>query len=215
MASIGLSRPFYALYRNQGTTVTYGGGGVLGKFTQLNVNLNDNDTNVLRADNADAESETSFSGGTAEISTDDLRPQVATVVLGTKKEAIALSGLDTEDPYWQVYDDDQNPPYLGIGGIIKKKVDKQYKYVAFILTKVQFRNPGMSVTTQGETIEWQVPTLTSTIMRSDAAKHRWYMESSLLDSEEDAEKVIRDFLNIPEDPPTGGGGSSDESEEAA
>lgn len=210
MATIGLSRPFFALYNNEGNVVSYSGGGVLGKFTELNLSLDDADANILYGDNAPAESDTQFTGGTVEVTTTELLPEVAKVVLGTSQEAVTgIEGLTTQNVKWNVYDDDQNAPYLGLGGIIKKKVDGQYKWVAFVLTKIQFRTPGQKAVTQGETIEWQVPTLTGTIMRSDAEKHRWYQDSTLLDSEADAELLIRSYLNIPATPPAGGvGGDS-------
>lgn len=203
MANIGLSKPYYAIYTAVGNTVTYSNGGVLGKATQLELTLDDADTNILYADNAPAESETSFTGGKVGLSTDDLLPDVASKVLGTKKVAVTgVPGLTTENASWYVDDDDANAPYIGVGGILKKKVNGQYKYVALILNKVQMSTPGDTATTQGQTIEWQTATLNGTVMRSDAEKHPWRRKSSLLDTEADAELLIRSFLNIPDDVPS-------------
>lgn len=197
MATIGLSHPFYAKYANNGSTVTYSGGGSMGKFTELQVNLNDADDNVLRGDNAPAETDNQFAGGTLDASTTELLAAVAKDVLGVKQEAVgATPAISTKDATWNIYDDDQVAPNLGFGGVIKKQVDNQIKWVAFVFKKIQFRNSIQSAVTQGETIEWQTPTLTATIMRSDEPKHEWYRDSSLLDSEEDAIILVKSMLNI-------------------
>ena len=196
MAKIGLSKPYYAIYSNTGTTVTYSKGGVIGKYTEFSLELEDGDNNILYADNGPAESDNSFAGGTATVTTDDLIAERMLAILGLKKEAITEPALSTKDAYWLVFDDDQDTPYIGLGGIIKKKINNATKYQAFILTKIQFTNPGLEAVTQGETIEWQTQELSATIMRSDEAKARWFMISNELDSEEDAEKIIKAHLNI-------------------
>lgn len=196
MAKIGLSKPYYAIYSNTGTTVAYSKGGVIGKYTEFSLELEDGDNNILYADNGPAESDNSFAGGTATVTTDDLIAERMLAILGLKKEAITTPELSTKDAYWLVFDDDQDTPYIGLGGIIKKKINNATKYQAFILTKIQFTNPGLEAVTQGETIEWQTQELSATIMRSDEAKARWFMISNELDSEEDAEKIIKAHLNI-------------------
>lgn len=202
MAKIGLSKPYYAIYSNTGTTVTYSNGGVIGKYTEFSLELEDGDNNILYADNGPAESDNSFAGGTATVTTDDLIAEKMLAILGLKKEAITEPALSTKDAYWLVFDDDQDTPYIGLGGIIKKKINNATKYQAFILTKIQFTNPGLEAVTQGETIEWQTQELSATIMRSDEAKARWFMMSNELDSEEDAEKIIKAHLNITDTPST-------------
>lgn len=198
MATIGLSKPYYAKYTNDGTTVTYSAGGLLGKYTELSVELNDAEDNTLYGDDAPDESDQQFSGGKANVTTNDLLPDVMLPILGLIAEAVAASGLATENPQWLVWNDDQAIPYVGLGGVIKKKTNGRIKWVAFVLEKIQFANPGLSAVTQGKTIEWQTQKLTATILRSDAAKHSWFRMSSLMDSAEDAEKLVKAFLNIPE-----------------
>ena len=39
MATIGVSKPYYAVYSNTGTTVKYAEGGVAGKATELNIEI--------------------------------------------------------------------------------------------------------------------------------------------------------------------------------
>ena len=64
MATIGLSKPYYAIYSNTGATVNYASGAVMGKATEANIEIETTDDNNLYADNAIAETDRSFSGGT-------------------------------------------------------------------------------------------------------------------------------------------------------
>lgn len=196
MAKIGLSKPYYAIYNNAGNNVTYTGGGLIGKATELNLELEGADANILYADNAAAESDNQFAGGTLTLSTDDLMPTPMLAILGLKQQAMDLDGASTASPQWLVYDDDQVIPYIGFGGIVKKQINNVTKWVAVVLTKVQFSNPGLDAVTQGETIEWQTTELTATVMRDDSAKHVWQMQSTPMDTEADAEAAIKKALNI-------------------
>ena len=81
MATIGLSKPFYAIYAASGATVSYTSGGVLGKAVELSMELDGGDANILYADNGPAESATTFGGGTLTITTDDLLPEPAAAML--------------------------------------------------------------------------------------------------------------------------------------
>lgn len=197
MANIGLSKPYIATYVNTSGTITYSARTVLGKYTEISISLDSADENVLYADNGPAETDSQFSGGTVTVTTDDLRPDAFKTALGLVEAAIAATMATTNPtPKWLVFDDDQAAPYFALGGIVKKKVDGAYKYQAFILEKVKFKNPDLSLTTQGETVEWQTPELEATILRSDAAKHPWYRISTLLDSEEDAVAAIEAYLTV-------------------
>lgn len=194
MAKIGLSKPYYAIYNVADGAVSYSDGGLLGKFTELSIELEGGDPNTLRADDAVAESDKTFAGGTASVTTDDLLAPVMLPVLGLKSEAITDSV--TTDAMWMVFDDDQEIPYVGLGGVIKKKVNGKIRYVGFVLDKVQFANPGISAVTQGETIEWQTHTLAADIMRSDKEKHPWFRMTSELDTAAEAEAAVKAYLSI-------------------
>ena len=82
MATIGLSKPYYAIYSNTGSTVSYASGGVMGKATEANIEIETTDDNNLYADNAIAETDRSFAGGTLTLSTDDLSDTVSEAILG-------------------------------------------------------------------------------------------------------------------------------------
>lgn len=196
MATIGLSKPYYAVYSNTGTTITYATGSVMGKATEANIEIETTDDNNLYADNAIAETDRSFAGGTLTLSTDDLSQEVSKAILGLREEALTeITGITDEGVSELIYDDQQATPYLGVGFIIKKKVGGVYKWRGVVLTKVMFSVPSDAATTQGETIEWQVPELTATIMRDDSATHMWKREATFT-TEAQAEVYIKDRLGI-------------------
>ena len=197
MATIGLSKPYYAIYSNTGTTVEYSEGGLIGKATEMTLELEGAEANILYADNGPAESDNQFAGGTLTLSTDDLLPEPMLAILGLQKETISsVDGVTTEGAAWIKYNDQQEIPYVGFGGIIKAKQNGAIKWIAGVLPKIQFANPGISAVTQGETIEWQTKELTATVMRDDTADHNWQWMSTPLDSEAEAEAAIQNVLDI-------------------
>lgn len=118
MATIGLSKPYYAVYSNTGTTVSYANGGVMGKATEANIEVETTEDNNLYADNSIAETDRSFAGGTLTLSTDDLSQEVSKAILGIKEEPISeITGVTDEDASELIYDDTQETPYLGTGFI--------------------------------------------------------------------------------------------------
>ena len=194
MAVVGLSKPYIAKYSNTGTTVTYTQPTLIGKAITMSLSLNSGSENILYADNAPAESDNQFSGGSLTIGTDNLSAEAMLSIFGTKEEAINADGVSTSDAKWLVHDDDQIIPYVGFAGIIMKKVGGLTKYVAVVYNKVQFQNLNDSATTKGETIEWQTPELTATLMRSDNVKHEWKRITTDLDTEAEAETAILAFF---------------------
>lgn len=191
MATIGLCKPYYAIYSNSGSTVTYSSGGYLGKAVEVSMDLDDNADNILYADNAPAESETTFSGGTLTLTTDDLLPTAAAAVLGITLSSITVTGLTDEKE--MIFTDSQVVPYCGVGFVVKKRQSGVTMWLAVVLPKVQFQNPDLAATTQGETIEWQTPEISATIMRDDTTSHAWCRQA-LLESEADAISYITGLL---------------------
>lgn len=195
MAKIGLSKPRAATYNASGDTVTYTNPVVLGKYTAFNMDVGSNNDNDLYADNAIAETDPTFQDGTATLTTDDLVADIMASVLGLASEAIDAEGVTTEDASWMVWNDSQNVPFLGIGGVIKRKQNGTILWQGFVLPKVQFQNPAFALETQGETISWQTQEITANIMRSDSADHRWFMLSSEFTTEAEADAAVLAFLS--------------------
>lgn len=196
MATIGLSKPFYAVYNNSSGTVTYTAGASMGKATEANIDIETSEDNNLYADNAIAETDRQFTGGTLTLSTDDLSQEVSKAILGLNEQTLGeISGVTDQSVKELIYDNTQVTPYLGIGFIIKKVVGGVTKWRGVMLAKIMFSIPSDAATTQGETIEWQVPTLTATIMRDDSATQVWKREATFT-TEAQAEAYIKNRLSI-------------------
>lgn len=196
MATIGLSKPYYAVYSAAENVVTYANGAVMGKATEANIEINTSDNNNLYGDNAIAETDRQFTSGTLTLSTTDLSQEVSKAILGLKEETLdSITGVTDEDVSELIYDDTQAIPYLGVGFIVKKVVNGVTMWRGLVLTKVMFSIPRDAATTQGQTITWQVPSLTATIMRDDSATRMWKREATFT-TEAQAEAYIKDRLSI-------------------
>lgn len=196
MATIGLSKPYYAIYAEAGGVVSYSDGAVMGKATEANISIETTEDNNLYGDNGLAETDRRFANGTLTLSTTDLSQEVSKAILGLTEQAITgIDGVTDTSVKELVYDDAQVTPYLGVGFIIKKKVNGTYKWRGVVLPKVMFSVPEDAATTQGESIEWQTPELTGTIMRDDSATHVWKKEATFT-TEAQAEAYIKARLGI-------------------
>lgn len=174
MATIGVSKPYYGKYVNTDGVITYTGGEIFAKAVEFSATIESGDDNNLYADNGIAESDRSFGGGSISVTTDDISQTAAAAILGITAKTITV-GEDT-DVSELVFDDDMAIPDLGFGIIIKKKKSGADQYRAIFFHKIKFNIPEDAATTQGETIEWQTPTIEGTIMRDDSAKHAWKSE---------------------------------------
>lgn len=197
MAKIGLSKPYFARYSNTAGITTYSGGAAIGKAVELSMALEGQNDSILYADNGPAESDNEFGGGSITLKTDDLLPEPMIGILGIKE--VPITGNDkitTIGAKWMVFDDEQETPYVGFGAIVKRKINGSVKWSALIYPKIQFQNTGDAATTQGKSIEWQTPELKAALLRDDTVYHEWRRLSSPLDTEAEAEALIRSFLNI-------------------
>lgn len=196
MATIGLSKPYYAIYAEAGGVVSYSDGAVMGKATEANISIETTEDNNLYGDNGLAETDRRFANGTLTLSTTDLSQEVSKAILGLTEQAITgIDGVTDTSVKELVYDDTQVTPYLGVGFIIKKKANGVYKWRGVVLPKVMFSVPEDAATTQGESIEWQTPELTGAIMRDDSATHMWKREATFT-TEAQAEAYIKARLGI-------------------
>jgi phi13 family phage major tail protein len=193
MATIGVSKPYYGVYANTDGDITYTGGAVFAKAIEFSATIESGADNNLYADNGIAESDRSFGGGSISVTTDEISQAASAALLGLTSRTIAVGTNPSVTEL--VYDDDMTVPDLGFGIIIKKKVNGAYKYRAVFFHKIKFNIPEDAATTQGESIEWQTPTIEGTIMRDDSAKHGWKSEVTV-DTEAEAEAYIKQKLGI-------------------
>lgn len=196
MATIGVSKPYFGKYVNTDGVITYTDGAIFAKAIEFSASIESGDDNNLYADNGIAESDRSFGGGSISVTTDEISQTAAAAILGITADTITIgAGEDAETVSELVYDDDMAIPDLGFGIIIKKKVSGADKYRAVFFHKIKFNIPEDAATTQGETIEWQTPTIEGVIMRDDSAKHGWKSEVTV-DTEATAVAYLKQKLGI-------------------
>lgn len=152
MAKIGLTNFRYSvLTEATDGTPSYAGAIKPAKAVSCSVSIDNNDAK-LYADDALAESDTSFAGGsvTMGIDEDDLTTMAA--LLG-----------HTIDDGEIVRNADDAAPYVGLGRVVTKMVGGQYKYKVEILYKVKFAEPSQENNTKGESVEFGTTEIEGTI----------------------------------------------------
>lgn len=188
MAVIGLSKPYYATYTNNAGAVTYGAPTVLAKACEIAIELDEAENVILYADNGPAEVASGFSGGTMTLTIDELSIAAAGAILGiTPGESTTPAGATIR------FGGATAAPYLGFGIVVKKQINNAYKWMAVILHKVQFNTPGINAVTQGETVEFQTPELTATVLRDDTPEANWCTQGQF-DTESDAVAFVTKTL---------------------
>ena len=161
MALIGLNNFWYSkLTEAQDGTPTYDGAKSFGKAVSCSVSITNNSAKLF-ADDALAESDTSFQSGTVTLGVDDNREATFADILG---HSIDASGEVT-------YNTNDVAPWVALGRIVVKMVNNVRLYKAMILYKVKFAEPSEDENTQGESLEFSTPSIEGTI--AQLANGKW------------------------------------------
>ena len=170
----GYSMPFVALYAAANGVVTYSGGIPLARGVDVSLSVEGGGDNDFYADNVKAESDTqTFSSGTLSLTVDGLKAAARKLISGvktTRKEGTGDTAIS-----FDVYDDKQVMPYVGVGFVVRYMEDGVTTYAPIIIKKVKFSPEGLDAATQEENIDWQTTKLEASIMRDDTANHEWKM----------------------------------------
>lgn len=159
MAKIGLSNFKYSILDlTDQAKPTYSGAETLGKAVEAKVEIKNNDA-VLYADDAVAESDTSFANGTITLTIDEDDDAVFAKLLGHK----TVTGTDG-DGLEVIRSSTDTAPYVGVGRIITKMINGVYKYKVEFLKKVKFSEPSQDNSTKGENIEFGTTEVEGTIV---------------------------------------------------
>lgn len=143
MAKIGLQNFLFGILTEASDgAATYGAATKPGKAVSCSVDIETYDAS-LYADDALAESDSSFKGGTVTmgIDRDDLTTQ--SVLLGHQ---ITDGNM--------VRNANDVAPYVGLGRIVTLMQDGNYKYKTEFLNKVKFSEPSQEDNTKGEDIDF-------------------------------------------------------------
>lgn len=189
----GFSMPFVALYAASNGTVTYSGGIPLARGVSVSLSVEGTSDNDFYADNVLAETDTqSFSNGTVTLTVDGLKEAARKLITGvTTTKSVTVDSSTVE---FEVYDDTQVVPYVGVGFVARYMEEGVTTYVPYIINKVKFNPEGLEAETQGEEIDWQTAELEGDIMRDDSSSHAWKMIGAAQTTEAAAVAAIQAVL---------------------
>lgn len=152
MAKIGLKNfRFGILTENLDGSATYGVGQKPAKAISCTVDITNNDVK-LYADDALAESDTSFQSGSVTLGIDDEDDVTMATLLGHQ----IVNGE-------MVRNSSDVAPYVGLGRIVTKMVNGAYQFKVEFLCKVKMSEPSQSNTTKNESLEFGTSELTGQV----------------------------------------------------
>lgn len=152
MAKIGLKNFLFGILTEASDgTPTYGEGKKPAKAISCNVSITNNN-GALYADDAMAESDSSFQSGTVTIGLDDENLEMMGILLG-----------HTVTDGKMVRNANDVAPYVGLGRVVTKIVGGVHKYKVEFLNKVKFSEPSQEDNTKGENVEFGTIELEGTV----------------------------------------------------
>ena len=184
MAKIGLTNFRYSVLTEASDgTPSYAGAQTPAKAISCSVSITNNDVS-LYADDAIAETDTSFQSGTVTIGIDEEDQATMATLLG---HTVATSGE-------MIRNASDIAPYVGLGRIVTKMVGGTLKYKVEFLYKVKFAEGSQDDTTKGENIEFGTYTLDGKI--ATLANGNW-SETKTFTSKSDAISYLEGLMVAP------------------
>ena len=149
MALIGLTNFWYSkLTEAADGTPSFDGAHSFGKAVSCSVSITNNSAE-LYADDALAESDTSFQSGKVTLGVDDDREATFADILG---HSITEDGEVT-------YNTNDVAPWIALARIVTKMVNNVTLYKVKVLYKVKFAEPSEDENTKGESVEFATPSI--------------------------------------------------------
>lgn len=183
MAYIGLAYPTIA--KLDPNTNTYSNGFRMGEAVSVNITTNYNEAN-LTGDNIIVETVKEFRNGTIDLG-------ITTIPIEAYSAVFGHQVTETEDGTSIIDKTDDVPNYVGVGLVKEELVKGKKSYIAMWIKKVLFTETGENATTKGETISFQTPTITGTVMALD---DKTWRERKIFANEEDAIAYISEKAGI-------------------
>lgn len=192
----GFSFPFVAKYSATGSTVTYADGMELARGVEVSIEPEVGDTDPFYANNVAAETVPGkFTGGTVTLTVDGLKDEAETLIMGLP-EPESLSYGESKTANLLKYGDAMNPPYVGIGFVVRYMSGGVESFAPMVLTKARFQTPTTSAATQEDQIEWQTQELTADLMRDDSVDKAWKIVAQDVQTEDEAVEILKAILKI-------------------
>lgn len=183
MAKIGLNSFRYSvLTEAQDGTPSYDGAKTPAKAISCSVSISNNDVK-LYADDALAESDTSFQSGSVTIGIDDEDQATMATLLGHQVDSTSQAMIRNANDV---------APYIGFGRIIVKMVNNEKKYKVEFLYKVKFGEPSQEDNTKGESVEFATTELEGTV--ATLADGKW-SETKTFDTKNEALTFLEGLMH--------------------
>lgn len=184
MAKIGLNNFRYSkLTESETGTATYDGAKKPARAVSCKVSISTSSAS-LYADDALAESDTSFNNGTVTIGIDEEDNQTMSDLLG---HTLSEEGE-------MIRNANDVAPYVGLGRVVVKMVNGVRKYKVEFLYKVKFSEPSQDDKTKGENVEFTTSELEGTV--STLADGTW-SKTKTFDTQADAIKYLEELMAAP------------------
>lgn len=184
----GFSKPYVAVYTNDGTDVTYTDGQILARGVSVSLDVESSDDNNFYADNITAETAAgTFTSGSVTLTVDGLKAEAEKLLVGLP---------DADDDGFVAYGASQQIPYVGVGFVVRVQSGGVVSYIPIVLPKVVFNNPSLEAATQEDEIDWQTQELEGTILRDDTTETAWKYRGENFATEALAEAAIKTKLQI-------------------
>lgn len=180
MAKIGLNNFRYAkLTEAVDGTPSYDGAKKPAKAISCNVEVSNNEAK-LYADDALAETDTSFQQGSVTIGYDDEDLAMAADMLGHdySNGVMTRSGSDVA-------------PWVGFGRVVVKMINNVRKYKVEFLYKVKFSEPSQTENTKGENLEFSTPEMQGQV--ATLANGKWSV-AKVFDTQTEAITYLEGLL---------------------
>ena len=194
---IGFSYPNVANYNLAVKTVTYTEGMRLARGVKVSLDIETSDDNDFYADNVAAETDGGqFVSGTAKLTVDGLHQAAERFISGlAEPEEVAYGDSKVKVTK---HGKNMNPPYLGIGFIVKYRSGGVDTYQPTILTKGKFKTAGLDAETQGKEIDYQTQELEADLCRDDTETEDWKWTAEEQKTEAAALAILDGLLSVAE-----------------
>ena len=193
---IGFSNPFVAKYNVTGGKVSFTDGMRLARGVKVSISPDVGDDNVFYADNAAAESEDGvFTGGTVKLTVDGLLQEAERFVYGLPAPSDVPYG-ENQTATMTKHGAKAQPPYLGIGVVVRYQSGGTVTHVPMILVKAKFKTAGTEAATQEDKKNWQTQDLEATLFRDDTEDADWKWVGEDLATESEAVDIIKGIFAV-------------------
>lgn len=182
MAGIGLYGVFYSkCVKEAGVTTGYDGiVKMMGKAIGADFEPNTPDDNPLYANNGVGENDASSgAGGTLTQTLDRMTLETAADLYGTTTQKVSVSiGEDSVEGTEIVYKGDEVSAPVGVAYIKMHQEDGVRNHEVVFYREATYSRPSDSAQTMGESIEWQTPEVSATVvgLQGDGSEP-WYRVS--------------------------------------